>query len=203
MNDEFRLWFGSSKILGDDKQPLVVYHGTPDASFEQFEEFSFFSADPQYASKFTTSACASSSFYGVTDRAPAVFPCYLKIENPFDTRLPPHRKLYEDLYYMKFGNGAALTGLGLPDWVEARDLAEFLKDEIPEFGFDGLYIDEGKDAAGQRPMAYMPLSCTQIRSAISLGAAPGPNAPAASDNGDASRSSDPRGWQLDSDGPSL
>ncbi len=181
-NPNFRRWFGNSQVVDGRGRPLVVYHGTPDARFEQFQEEAFFSADPAYASKFTTSACASSSFYGVTDEAPAVFPVFLKIERPFDTRRPEHRRLYEERYHLKFGNGAALTERGLPDWVEARDLAEFLREEIPEYGFDGLYVDEGCDSAGQRPMAYIVFEPTQIKSAIGNSGAFDPNDPDITDS---------------------
>ncbi len=164
-NPNFRRWFGESKVIDTLGKPLVVYHGTPDASFSEFAPDQFFTASKEYAQKFTTSSTASSSFYGVRDKAPAVIAVYLRIEKPFDTRNPAHRKIYNDLYFGKFGNGATLTPAGLPDWVEARDLVAFLKEEMPEMGFDGVYIDEGRDDAGQRPMAYMPFSPGQIKSA--------------------------------------
>ena len=162
----FVRWFGNSKVVDSRGFPLVVYHGTPDASFSEFSADQFFTASREYANKFTSSSSASSSFYGVADAAPAVIPVYLRIEKPFDTRDPVCRKIYNDRYFGKFGNGAAITGSGLPDWVEARDLVEFLKEEMPEMGFDGVFVDEGRDAAGQRPMAYMPFAPHQIKSAI-------------------------------------
>lgn len=164
-NPNFRRWFGESKIVDSAGQPLVLYHGTPDAGFTEFAPDQFFTASKEYAQKFTTSSTASSSFYGIRDNAPAVLAVYLRIENPFDTRNPAHRKIYNDLFFGKFGNGAALTPTGLPDWVEARDLVEFLKEEMPEMRFDGIYVDEGRDDAGQRPMAYMPFEPWQIKSA--------------------------------------
>ncbi|MBQ69090.1 hypothetical protein CL689_03415 [Candidatus Saccharibacteria bacterium] len=164
-NPNFRRWFGESKIVDGNGQPLVVYHGTPDARFKEFAHDQFFTASKEYAQKFTTSSTASSSFYGISDAAPAVLTVYLRIENPFDTRNPAHRKIYNELFFGKFGNGAALTPSGLPDWVEARDLVAFLKEEMPAMRFDGIYVDEGCDDAGQRPMAYMPFEPWQIKSA--------------------------------------
>lgn len=168
-NPNFVRWFGNSKVVDARGLPLVVYHGTPDASFSEFSADQFFTASREYANKFTTSSSASSSFYGIKDAAPAVIPVYLRIEKPFDTRDPVCRKIYNDHYFGKFGNGAAITESGLPDWVEARDLVEFLKEEMPEMGFDGVFIDEGRDASGQRPMAYMPFIPNQIKSAIGNG----------------------------------
>jgi len=165
-NPNFVRWFGNSKVVDARGRPLVVYHGTPDASFSEFSADQFFTASREYANKFTSSSSASSSFYGITDAAPAVIAVYLRIEKPFDTRDPVCRRIYNDQYFGKFGNGAAITDSGLPDWVEARDLVEFLKEEMPEMGFDGVFVDEGRDASGQRPMAYMPFSPNQIKSAI-------------------------------------
>lgn len=176
-NPSFLQWFGRSKIVDGGGRPLVVYHGTPDARFSVFGPDQFFTASKEYAQKFTTSSMASSSFYGVQDKAPAVLAVYLRIENPFDTRKPAHRKIYNELYFGKFGNGASLTENGLPDWVEARDLVEFLKEEMPQMGFDGLYIDEGRDDAGQRPMAFIPFEPNQIKSASANSGAFDPNNP--------------------------
>ena len=142
----------------------VYYHGTPSATFSAFDYDQFFTKDTGYANKFTTSSSASSSFYGVSDDAPALIPVYLKMNKPFDTRDPEIAKIFNDHYYMKFGEGSQLTDKGLPDWVEARDLAEFLRDEIPEMGFDSVIIDEGVDNNGDRPIAYMPVNPSQIRS---------------------------------------
>ena len=33
----FKKWFGESVVVGDDKKPVVVYHGTDDAGFTQFD----------------------------------------------------------------------------------------------------------------------------------------------------------------------
>lgn len=52
---EFKAWFGDSKVVDDDGEPLVVYHGTK-KSFDEFkprpgmEEMYFFSVDPLFAS---------------------------------------------------------------------------------------------------------------------------------------------------------
>lgn len=52
---EFKAWFGDSKVVDDDGEPLVVYHGTK-KSFDEFkprpgmDEMYFFSVDPLFAS---------------------------------------------------------------------------------------------------------------------------------------------------------
>jgi len=52
---EFKAWFGDSKVVDDDGEPLVVYHGTK-KTFDEFkprpgmDEMYFFSVDPLFAS---------------------------------------------------------------------------------------------------------------------------------------------------------
>lgn len=41
MNENFKQWFKKSKIVGADKQPLVVYHGT----IHEFDSFDTTSAE--------------------------------------------------------------------------------------------------------------------------------------------------------------
>ena len=78
---QFKRWFGNSKVVGPDGQPLVVYHGS-EKDFSTFSKDSvparwrdkerlngfFFSADPQY---------------GYIQRSSNVYPVFLRIENPY------------------------------------------------------------------------------------------------------------------------
>jgi uncharacterized protein YjbI with pentapeptide repeats len=36
-SDAFRRWFGASVVVGDDKKPIVVYHGTSEGGFTEFK----------------------------------------------------------------------------------------------------------------------------------------------------------------------
>lgn len=137
-----------------------MYHGTPDASFERFRDDQFFTPDPDYARRFLSSA--TSSFYGVTDRRPGVFSVLIRAETPFDTRNPAHRALLWERFCGTHGEGV-LTGLGLPDWVEGRDIALWLREECPDVGFDAVLVDEGRDEAGQRPPSWIVFSGDQVR----------------------------------------
>ena len=166
--EEFKEWFGTSKLVDENGKPLTMYHGSPDASFTSFKEDQFFTSDRNYAERFLSSSTSSSSFSGVSDKNPAVFDVYIKSENPFDTRDTEHAKILKDEFSGVFGEGV-LTNKGLPDWVEGRDIAEFLRDELPHMGFDSVIVDEGKDESGQRPEAYIVFSPEQIKSAQNIG----------------------------------
>jgi len=70
----FKRWFGESKVVDADGEPLVVYHGTDD----NFSEFSgaggvnYFTPDAAYADRFTAGG--------------SIMPVYLSIKNPLDAR---------------------------------------------------------------------------------------------------------------------
>jgi hypothetical protein len=155
-------WLGNSRLVDEDGAPIVMYHGTPDAGFERFQDDQFFTPDPDYARRFLSAATSSSSFYGVTDRRPGVFSVLIRAENPFDTRNPAHRALLLERFCGVHGEGV-LTDLGLPDWVEGRDIALWLREELADQGFDAVLVDEGRDEAGQRPPSWIVFSGDQVR----------------------------------------
>ena len=86
---EFRAWFGDSKVVDENGNPLVVYHGTPKV-FTAFEDdriyrinnLHYFSDDPavatEYAEKGGPAAWASAN----------IMPAYVALKNPvvFDAK---------------------------------------------------------------------------------------------------------------------
>lgn len=87
---EFQTWFGDSKVVDADGQPLVVYHGTTATGLEQFRTVfdgtmawdrvgAFFSDRPDYASGY------ASRFDFTTGQVEtgAVFPAHLSMQNPY------------------------------------------------------------------------------------------------------------------------
>jgi hypothetical protein len=159
--EALKAWLGASKLVDESGRPIVFFHGSPDASFTQFKDDQFFTTDIGYARRFLSAATSSSSFFGVTDRRPGIFSVHIRSEKPFDTRDPAHRKMLAERFAGVFGEGV-LTEAGLPDWVEARDIAEWLREELPEQGFDAVIVDEGRDEAGQRPPSYVVFSGSQV-----------------------------------------
>ncbi|MEQ0866856.1 LPD23 domain-containing protein [Pseudomonas aeruginosa] len=96
----FSEWFGQSKVVGDDGNPLVVYHGT-DTTFDSFSiektgsrtknEYGdgalFFTSNPGAASGFalTTRAGKINSAEEIpSTSAPNVVPAYLSLSNPLE-----------------------------------------------------------------------------------------------------------------------
>lgn len=83
----FKRWFGNSKVVDDNGEPLVVYHGTPYGGFSEFSldksgtrnTFEsaragiYFSSTPRYAGAMARSG---------DETGPAIYPVYLSIKNP-------------------------------------------------------------------------------------------------------------------------
>ena len=105
--DEFKKWFGDSKVVNEDGSPMTVYHGT-DKTFDEFDINSntkglgslkgfFFATVPDqanlYASKKTNYDDATPRLmadrlkqrFGFTEIAPRVIPVMLSIQNPYVT----------------------------------------------------------------------------------------------------------------------
>lgn len=80
LNSNFKKWFGKSKVVGKDKKPLIVYHGTKN-KFDTFDISKISSAtgnDGHYGYGFYLSYDESEAkIYG------EVVSCYVRINNPF------------------------------------------------------------------------------------------------------------------------
>lgn len=122
-NPAFREWFGDSKVVDANGEPLVVYHGS-NASFDEFSLSGhpdrldpangfFFTADPQY------SFVRAKGFEGENRQ---VYPVYLRIENP----------LFID-------RSEKMEGLNA--WTDARDYVADLKRQ----GYDGIIWGDPDD----------------------------------------------------------
>jgi hypothetical protein len=79
----FRRWFGDSKVVDERGEPLVVYHGTTDMSFDAFDAASsgliFFTDSPEVAGTY------AEQYYAPSPTRPTwrgIIPAYLRIQNP-------------------------------------------------------------------------------------------------------------------------
>lgn len=146
-----------SKVLDENGEPKVVYHGSPYYGFTIFKNESYFTAQKNYAARYKKGGNNS-----------GIYDVFLDIKNPFDTRSKREREIFEKEFYRKWGNGAPLTERGLPDWTDGSDLLEFIEEK--GYNYDGIILDEGADGGyGEtvsfRGESYVPLNSTQIKSA--------------------------------------
>jgi hypothetical protein len=73
-------WFGNSKVVDDQGNPLMVYHGTQ-SKFETLRTPAWFSDKYEYADNFS----AQWGDKGERTSNSRVIKAYLRIENPYET----------------------------------------------------------------------------------------------------------------------
>lgn len=154
-NEAFLAWFGDSKVVGGNGEPLVVYHGTPN-SFSAFDTFpAYFTPDSAAAYAYASGQYARDDMSD--DAGPNVMPAFLRIRNPIVlTEAEALEKIGED-------NGRI-------DWTAVDGFAWVAMDN----GHDGLIIRDALDYAGgegdgvkrKRYDQYIVMSPNQIKSAI-------------------------------------
>lgn len=157
----------SSKVVDENGEPMVVYHGTPTGGFSIFRDESYFSPLMWYAEKYKNPS-ASSNRSSRDVGTPMLYEVFLNIRKPFDTRNAAEKKIFETDFFRKWGNGAPLSERGLPDWTDATDLLEFIEEN--EYDYDGLILDEGGVPDGNggvilRGHSFVPVTPNQIKSA--------------------------------------
>ena len=180
--EPFKKWFGNSKIVNEDGTPKIMYHGTPNGTFEEFKAgTNYFTENVEYADRYKNPS-ASSISYGKVENNPTTHAVYLKIEKPFDTRDEEAKRIYENEFMGQEGgldeegeetdhywlsDGTELSKYtGLPDWMEAEALYHFLKDR--GYDYDGIIVDEGADGGygdevQSRGIAYITFEPTQVK----------------------------------------
>lgn len=137
----FKRWFGDSKVVDEQGNPLVVYHGTmyDFAVFDldrSVEGGFFFSVSPQHASKF------ASEILGRNDITPNVMPVYVSIKNPM-----------------------IVDGTQLPTEHELEDIESLIR-SAKKKGHDGVLIKDFRDRNATPQDTYVVFRPEQIKSAI-------------------------------------
>ena len=137
---EFKQWFGDSKVVDENGNPLVVYHGTG-------KDFSEFKYDPKKALGIWTSSDpkVASEYADISGRYvghPSVMPLYLSLKNPAT------RKDYLETRNIAQAQSEK-TGWGDHD-ARHRKL-------LQDRGFDGVNLGEG---------VYIAFEPNQLKSAI-------------------------------------
>ncbi len=144
--ENFKRWFGDSKVVDAQGKPLVVYHGT-ERDFDAFKVGSalgwgrgiYFTDNQEYTREFG-------------DRTVAA---YVKIENPWRGGIPD-------------GIESTNAWRAIADrWDYFEDAWQedsgFVGDVLRELGYDGVIAKDSNDVDGLEVVAFRP---TQIKSAI-------------------------------------
>jgi hypothetical protein len=161
---EFKRWFGDSKVVDADGNPLVVYHGTsrdvsnfgngktqtaddaPRAGF-------YFTEDTRYAGLFASKNGGN------------IMPVYLSVKNPVDLREGVSADLYRAIKGAGYERAQELLTKTPEDYWELLDGDRSLIDALESLGHDGLRIKE-PEAFKSYPEAWIAFRTEQIKSAI-------------------------------------
>lgn len=152
----FTAWFGDSKVVDENGEPLVVYRGTKGGE----------AGDKKGQYLFVTTDRKAAAIYA--GKKGTVHELFVKAEKPFDVTTKEHAELFKE-YLEETGatkdgkwigrfNATQKSDRGeLPSWFEEKRLTDWLKDRGVEF--DGMYFGEGYYSSLAIP------SVTQIKSA--------------------------------------
>ena len=178
----FKKWFGESVVTENGKpgsNPMVVYHGTTD-DFNAFKNsnWSYFAANPEYATAFATVEDLARNQYTIQQGAGTVMPVYLSIQNLLDFSEFHLSEITPDDFNM------FLKGKGIDFNIKSKfkdkvwAILRRYNDEIQEAasiaGYDGITMDEDVYILPDEPVlkegkittkAYIAFSPNQIKSA--------------------------------------
>lgn len=178
----FSKWFGASKVVDAQGQPLRMFHGTNKSqggdAFTQFDTYAsnyglmgmggYFTADPAVASSYTSK--------GKGD-APTVYPVYLSIQNPVDMNAEADPAAWkqafpgvEDFHEGGTSNESwyrAAEDLMADEGIPLYEGAERMQDGLRAMGHDGItHLGGGRrDSASVRHRVYIAFDPEQIKSA--------------------------------------
>ena len=162
--ENFKRWFGDSKVVDAEGKPLVVYHGTD----REFTEFRMGSA-PGWGRGiyFTDNRDQAEADYG-GGAGGRVVEAYLSIRNPWRGGFPG----YEEVEGTRAWQG--YTGR-FEDSLDAWDEdGRFAGEVLRELGYDGVIAENSNDIRGLEIVAFDP---GQIKSATGNSGAFDPNNP--------------------------
>ena len=174
LSKEQQEYFKDSKVVDENGNLKVMYHGTPSGDFTVFRDGTYFTENKWYADLYQNPGASSiNSRKTVTN--PKTYEVYLDIKKPFDISDPEAREIYIN-EYIKGGNATGINPylsdaeydkISSIDWTEGEDLRDFLIDN--EYDYDGLVLDEGAvggygDDVKYRGKSYVIFSPEQVKS---------------------------------------
>ncbi len=117
----------------------LFYHGSKNGGgFTQFRDWQYFTENRDYAQR-----------YAERGNDNSLYTTFVKLENPFDTRIEAVRDIYEDAR-MEYGMGELLEN-GLPDWTDGYDIADYIDEN--DLDYDSIVLDEGGDIVNGEPVS--------------------------------------------------
>lgn len=146
-NPNFRKWFGDSKVVDENGEPLVVYHAS-DNKFNVFQ----------------SGNSAGTIYFGFTEKDAKraargkkyVIPVYLKIQNPYGKENPPHWGQAEDSLFVEKLKRQGYDGIYVKD-EGGTSLAVFYPTQIKSIFNKGSFDPNKPDisySAKNKPFSF-------------------------------------------------
>ena len=150
----FNEWFGKSKIVTPDGEPMMMFHGTPFVfdSFKDNSKGTFFTMSPEFANEFSGKQFNEQTLNG-RDTQSNIIPVYIKAENPFDFENPDHVEMLVDNYKDHLiSQGFDISSIETQDNLDDlrskassgsyQILEKQFSHSIMEMGFDSFFVME-------------------------------------------------------------
>jgi len=167
---EFRAWFGDSKVVDENGQPLVMYHGTT-------KEFNIFDASKSkktdravtrllgfFFSDYKGGAERYSEWNGASGK---ILEVYLSIKNPYKMSYTEFENLNMYTFDKMKNNKFVFTDNDVKTWDrEARKNIQNIKKDLQKKGYDGIFI---RNSANDDNLEYVAFNPEQIKSVANRG----------------------------------
>jgi hypothetical protein len=95
----FKRFFKDSKVVDENGNPMVVYHGTPSFEGYAFKPFESINRRGNIDGYYFTTDSNDASEYAGLDEGAEVIPAYLSIQNPYIPEKSPVTKAMRDQYF--------------------------------------------------------------------------------------------------------
>jgi hypothetical protein len=168
--EEFRRWFGRSKVVDQNGRPLRVYHGTT-VWADPTKQLGDINAFDRFASVNLVGRAPSMDTVGIwfsdnpgpggagmyAGSSGAIYPCYLRVQNPW--RPGSFDKFLHAMHIRAGRNPKKQNAIG-------RGSTEELRDWLKQRGYDGIYFSLGSDGEFAQQNVWVALEPTQVKSAI-------------------------------------
>ena len=175
----FTEWFGDSKVVDAEGNPLVVYHGTDSiVNFTSFKESvtgrygrgNYFATKPTVAEKFVRDVSDFNK-----EKKPRIIPVFVSIKKPYVTikdeffvenmlkelglTIEDYYKKAKEIHAKTFTKMDRLKGKSLEEFDDAKPAA--ITELLQDAGFDGIQVNFGKGDS-----YFIAFEPAQIKSAI-------------------------------------
>jgi hypothetical protein len=172
-SEAFKKWFGDSKVVDENGKPLVVYHGTKQGGFEEFNnakaksqrDNGFFGQGIYFTSE-RDIAESYADDYGDSEKAvnPQVYEAYVSIKNPFVWDVSNDAKAEETRQAIE-AMGIKIQNISSSTRIQPRDVSKFT-DNLKSAGYDGVVVHYPAMPKFGEVVAFEP---TQIKSVFNRG----------------------------------